>query len=187
MEPNKKDLREKCLKIRNQLSSEERASASAAICQRILQLEQYRAATRVAIYHAMEREINLGSLRSNNHKTWYFPVIKTDQTLSFVPVDDKTIFHKSYLGIMEPNVNPGLAIRADQLDIIFIPLVAFDEHGSRLGMGAGYYDRTLAEYRPKLLLGAAYEFQRQPFIPADSWDIPLTGIITEKTIYWSKP
>ena len=113
--------------------------------------------------------------------------MKADQTLSFLPVTYDTIFYKNRFGIAEPVVEDELAIMPEQLDIIFLPLVAFDEHGTRLGMGGGYYDRTLAHHRPTLLIGAAYEFQRQAWIEREAWDVPLAAIITEQTIYWSKP
>ena len=53
-------------------------------------------------------------------------------------------------------------------------------------MGGGYYDRTLACSRPPLLVGVAYDAQRQPFIEADAWDVPMDVVITERTMYWSK-
>ena len=65
-------------------------------------------------------------------------------------------------------------------------MVAFDIHGTRIGMGKGYYDKTLATVRPKLLVGVAYEFQRLAFISPQIWDVKLDAIITEKNIYWSQ-
>jgi 5-formyltetrahydrofolate cyclo-ligase len=75
------------------------------------------------------------------------------------------------------------------LDVILMPLVAFDGQGNRLGMGAGYYDRTLAflrhrrHWRKPRIIGLAYEFQRMPALPAEPWDVPLDGIITEAGFY----
>ena len=54
-------------------------------------------------------------------------------------------------------------------------------------MGKGFYDRTLAHERPTLLLGVGYEFQQQPFIEPNSWDVRLDGVVTEKNTYWSHP
>ena len=64
-----------------------------------------------------------------------------------------------------------------------MPVLGFDQWGTRLGMGAGYYDRTLATSRSALLVGVAYEFQRLDYIEAQPWDVPLSLIITENTIY----
>jgi len=72
------------------------------------------------------------------------------------------------------------------LDIALVPLVAFDDYGRRLGMGGGYYDRTFAylrhreHWRRPKLIGVAFEFQRVAELPAQPWDVPLDGIITEK-------
>ncbi len=66
-----------------------------------------------------------------------------------------------------------------------MPLVAFDGHGTRLGRGAGYYDRTLEHKKPQCLLGVAYEFQHHDFLPPEPWDVPLDAVATEKTIHWS--
>ncbi len=72
------------------------------------------------------------------------------------------------------------------IDLMLTPLVAFDVHGNRLGMGGGYYDRTLAQVEPLLrphLLGVAHALQlsEQP-LPHQPWDIPLDGVLTEQGI-----
>ncbi len=70
-----------------------------------------------------------------------------------------------------------------------MPLVAFDEHGNRVGMGGGFYDRTLAYlqhrqfWKKPTLLGLAHELQKVARIESQRWDIPLDGIITEKKHY----
>ncbi len=187
-DPFKQALRIRCQEIRNHLSPAELAAASARVCERIHELNQYQTAKRIAIYHAVQGEINLEELRGNNpSSTCYYPVMNVDQTLSFLPVTASTVFYKNRFGIAEPDVKHELAIRSEQLDIIFLPLVAFDEHGTRLGMGGGYYDRTLAHNRSTLLIGVAHEFQRQAFIERQPWDVPLAVVITECNTYWSKP
>ena len=72
---------------------------------------------------------------------------------------------------------------------MFIPLVAFDPKCNRIGMGCGYYDKTLAfkkggEFKNKtLLVGLAYEFQKIDSIEKNAWDIPMDAIITEDKTY----
>jgi 5-formyltetrahydrofolate cyclo-ligase len=83
-------------------------------------------------------------------------------------------------GIPEPK--QGQLILAENLDLILMPLVAWDEYGHRLGMGAGYYDRALeplANTKPPLRAGVAYQLQKADKIPADPWDIRLHEVISE--------
>jgi 5-formyltetrahydrofolate cyclo-ligase len=117
-------------------------------------------------------------------KYCYFPVVKKEGTLLFLPATPASSFYTNEFGILEPEVEHHHAISPDELDLILMPLVAFDEHGSRIGMGKGFYDRALAHQRPKLLMGVAYEFQRYPYIEPQPWDVQLDAVTTEKTIYW---
>jgi 5-formyltetrahydrofolate cyclo-ligase len=92
-------------------------------------------------------------------------------------------------GIAEPDVNWRHAKPAWALDLILMPLVAFDIQGNRLGMGGGFYDRSLAYlnrrkvWRKPYLMGTAFELQKFTQLPHASWDIPMNGIMTEKQFY----
>ena len=86
--------------------------------------------------------------------------------------------------IPEPDVPLAHAISPQQIDLMFIPLLAFDAKGTRVGRGGGYYDRTLSTMRPGCLLGIAYALQYQPLIPPDPWDVALDGIVTELNVNW---
>ena len=186
----KQIIRSTSRQIREQLSADYQKTASAQVCKRIRELTQYRYAKRIALYHAMGGEISLDALWNSaplHGKYCYFPALNDDKTLSFLPATPTTPFKENKYGIGEPDVDKGEAIAPRQLDIIFLPLVAFDDHCTRLGMGAGYYDRTLAKENHPLLIGVAYEFQRQPYIEPHTWDIPLTAVVTQRSIYWSKP
>ena len=89
-------------------------------------------------------------------------------------------------GILEPTLEGNRLIPARNLDLVLVPLVAFDRTGKRLGMGKGYYDQTFAflkqENTRKMphLIGLAYGFQEIADLPMDDWDIPLYGIATEQ-------
>lgn len=184
------DIRIHCQQLRKNLPKAMQAIASASICARTQALEHYQRAKRIALYSAVNGEIDLNALfiaTSVQGKTCYFPIMNADHTLAFLPVTPATVFKKNKVGIAEPDVALALAITPDNLDIIFLPLVAFDEHGTRLGMGGGYYDKTLAHHNAGLLIGVGYAFQLQPSIQANPWDVPMDAIITEHTTYWSKP
>src|SRR3990167_243435 len=174
--------------IRSRLSTSFQQKASQQVCNRIKQLEPYRYAKRIALYHAVEGEITLDNLWRSaplQGKFCYFPALTSDKTLVFLPATPATSFRKNRYNIPEPDVDFSFAIGINEIDILFLPLVAFDKHGTRLGMGAGYYDRTLTEQKSNLLLGVAYDFQRESFIQPHEWDIRLHAVVTPSQIYWS--
>jgi 5-formyltetrahydrofolate cyclo-ligase len=183
-------IRSTCLGVREVLSPNYQSKVSLQICTTIRQLQQYRHAKHIALYQATSGEIDLGNIWRSaplQGKFCYFPCLRADRTLSFLPSTPSTPFIKNRFGIEEPDVLTTLAISPSELDLMIVPLVAFDERGTRLGRGAGYYDRTLAHSKPPLLIGVAYEFQRQTYLEPQAWDIPLHLIVTEKNTYWSKP
>ncbi len=72
-----------------------------------------------------------------------------------------------------------------------MPLVAFDRHGNRLGMGGGFYDRAFAfkrnhPYIRPMLIGLAHGVQEEGILEAAPWDIPLRAVATDKEILVSR-
>ena len=90
-------------------------------------------------------------------------------------------------GIPEPDVASANALRAEDMALIVLPLVGFDANGHRLGMGGGWYDRSLAfrhaDAAPPWLVGAAFETQRLDAIAAEAWDVRLDAVCTEAATY----
>lgn len=188
---DKASIRKICLAQRNALTPQFKNNASNALCARIQSLPVYQAASTIALYQAIDGEINLLPLwteAETSGKTCYLPTIIPHQKfLIFLPATLRTPQKTNQFHILEPNIPPTEAISIEKLDLMIMPLVAFDKYGTRLGRGAGYYDQTLRNKKPACLLGAAYEFQQQARLIPDPWDIPLTGIVTEKNTYWSIP
>lgn len=185
----KQTLRCVIRQVRKRLSYSYQQAASKVICTEIQALSDYKSAKHIALYRSHQGEINLERIWHCAHlqgKICYFPVLNENLTLSFLPANQDTEFVVNRFGILEPNVPRSQKVSPALLDIVFLPLVAFDRYGTRMGMGKGYYDRTLGNHRPKSLIGVAYEFQRQTFIEPQNWDVPLTAIITEQQMYWSQ-
>lgn len=118
----------------------------------------------------------------------YLPVLDTQQgqPMKFAEITPNSCFEPNRFGIPEPIVGSGELCHASELEVILVPLVAFDLMGNRIGMGGGFYDRTLEfsrqrpyDQRPKLI-GLAHEFQYANSIKPSPWDIPLDGIVTDK-------
>ncbi len=120
------------------------------------------------------------SLNKNCYLPKVFPNKK--RGMWFLPYSGKESVQQGPYGILEPTAKISEAIRPSDLDIIFVPLVAYDQSGNRLGMGGGYYDTTLAQSHKNKqqphLVGLAYNFQQVPIIPTQSWDKKLDAIVT---------
>jgi len=109
-------------------------------------------------------------------------IVKTPAAeLQFRTWQPELLLEKNVFGIHEPAESPVVPVQ--DLDMVLLPLVAWDENGRRLGMGAGYYDRALADVarsgRP-LRVGVAYHTQKVARVPTDAWDVGLHRVITEK-------
>lgn len=119
-------------------------------------------------------------------KTVACPVVGSRGEMDFYQVTPRTFLSLNRYGIPEPRTRgarAGRYLKPLSLDVLFMPLVAFDDAGNRLGMGAGYYDRFLARFpasmRP-LTVGLAHEAQRDPDgLGQEAWDIPLDAVVTE--------
>jgi 5-formyltetrahydrofolate cyclo-ligase len=148
----------------------------------------------VACYLANDGEVDLSPVvaqaRARN-KRCYLPVLSPTfhNRLWFAPFNKGGRLTPNVFGIPEP-VQGWRAMRpAWSLDLILVPLVAFDRSGNRLGMGGGFYDRTLAylgrrnSWRKPHLMGVAYGFQECEGLPVGSWDIPLEAVVTEGSVH----
>lgn len=117
----------------------------------------------------------------------YLPVLHANTTLRFVRYRQGEVLIPNRFGIPEPQA-AGDYCPPWLLGAVLLPLVGFDRQGSRLGMGAGYYDRTFefSRRQPGLrcprLLGLAHSCQEVAALQVNSWDIPVSGIVTEKEV-----
>lgn len=119
-------------------------------------------------------------------KDCYLPITaqRIAQPLRFARLDGRHGLTHNRYGIVEPHARQ--LMNARWLDVMIMPLVAFDRNGRRLGMGGGYYDATLAylrsrkRWRKPLLIGVAYACQELAEVPAEPWDVRLDMILTEK-------
>lgn len=123
---------------------------------------------------AMGKECYLPVLHPVRHNSLWF--------CAWLPGDP---LHVNRFGIEEP-AHIKRRSAAWSLDIILLPLVGFDRDGHRLGMGGGFYDRTLAFRRRHrngpLLIGLAHSCQEVERIERQRWDVPLDAIVTEREV-----
>jgi 5-formyltetrahydrofolate cyclo-ligase len=176
------------------MTEEARRHAAEQLTRTAVRSSFFRTARRIAFYFPNDGEPDVLPLLLRAHlmhKRCYLPVLNTLSVdrLWFMPYEpgDRLILNR--FDIPEPDHGPRLRVAASRLDLALIPLVAFDVRGNRLGMGSGFYDRTLGFLRNRqhwhrpLCVGVAYEFQRLEQIVSAPWDVPLDGCLTERRLY----
>ena len=181
----RRELRER----RRALPASTRIAAAEALAVRLLALPFFPAPGHVAGYWAMDGEIGLHvfQLRLPASLTYCLPLLHDDGSLRFAPWKPGDALVTNRYGIPEPDVASADALRAEDMALIVLPLVGFDARCHRLGMGGGWYDRSLAfrhaDAAPPWLVGAAFETQRLDAIAAEAWDVRLDAVCTEAATY----
>ncbi len=119
----------------------------------------------------------------NPAQVLFYPVISEQTgTMSCVVVNDFTQFATNKYGIAEPV--DGLDMFADEIDLVLVPLLAFDKRGHRVGYGKGYYDRFLKTCRKDTVkIGFSYFDPVDKITDTDSRDIRLNHCITPHAVY----
>jgi len=171
---------------RRQLSFIKQQQAAILLRQNLIKNKHVQQAQNIGVYFALNGEISLKPFIAWSflqHKNIYVPRIQTypKKLLQFVRYKQGDLLLPAKYQILQPKTK-FKAQAICTLDVILLPLVAFDDSGKRLGMGGGFYDRLLAQIHPKAkpyLIGIAYSFQQVLNLPTDTWDIPLNAVITD--------
>lgn len=188
----KSDLRRTLREKRRALTKAEQVTAAKAIIQVIKPALVTHKIKRIALYTAMDGEVDLGPFIEfcwQHGIQVFLPIVhQLKPKLWFARYEPESILTNNRFGIGEPL--RGEPLRPWQLDLVLLPLVGFDETGGRLGMGGGFYDRTFAQAshwpkRPRMV-GVAHECQKVDNIPLEPWDIKLDAIFTDKQAYPAK-
>ena len=176
----------KRIKARQAIATQTRLHMDQAIVNNLNNLTTWQQQMHIGIYWPHQGEPNILTICHKISICFYLPILDAQiKTLKFKLYNPQTKLKKNIYEIPEPvqkeTINP------QQLDCIMLPMVGFNAQGDRLGHGVGFYDRSLAfklKYpnKPPLLIGIAYELQKIN-IQAQTWDVPMNFIVTEKTIY----
>ena len=187
------EIRQIKRKQRRLLSSSAQLQHAQALCQNTTKEKTWRYSQHIALYLANDSEIDPYLLIEHAHfmgKKIYLPILAPlKNSLYFAPYEAGGSLKLNRFKILEPVCQPSKWKTARQLDLLLLPLVAFDTHGNRMGMGGGFYDHTLAYMQHRrfckkpTLVGLAHEIQKVGQLNSQSWDIPLDYIITEKRRY----
>ncbi len=190
---NKSELRKSLRQRRATIGRAERRRAGVSLTRNALRhglLSRYQ---RIGIYLAHGAEISTLPLINRAlmlKHACYLPMLSCGRgrMLWFNRLQAGQTWVANRFGIPENTTTQQLHAR--QLDLLFMPLVGFDDSGNRIGMGGGFYDTTLAYlrrrqvWRKPFLVGVAFECQRiNGELPHDPWDVPLDAVLTEQGLY----
>lgn len=209
-------IRQAIRHARRQLSLHQQTLAAQQLVSQVAKQAHLASARTVALYLAQDGELDTLPLIN-----WYWargaqvalPVLHPccPGQLLFLRYQADTPMQANAFGILEPKLDVRLILPKPQLDIIYTPLVAFDNQGNRLGMGGGFYDRTLstntkvtntratnkkntytsnphanAQLSPRPV-GLAHDCQQVNALPIASWDVPLPELVTPSRFFrWSE-
>jgi len=182
----KKQLRKKYRDLRRELTNEQVDALSLDIANQIVKLDIWsydfyhiflsiqknkEVDTEMILHILQGKDKNVVVSKSN---------FKTKEMTHFLLTDSTKMIVNSY-GIPEPE--DGIPIQTDQIQVIFIPLLAFDTKGNRLGYGGGFYDRFLETAHNEVIKIGLSFFEPEDGVPTVGTDIPLDYCVTPNTVF----
>ncbi|NBB83323.1 MAG: 5-formyltetrahydrofolate cyclo-ligase [Alphaproteobacteria bacterium] len=191
-------LRRELRAARRSLSPAAQRAHAERAATRLIRSGLLRGAERIALYVPCDGELDPFPLRARLapacHR-FYLPVLRAHAPgrLWFVRFSPGEPLRRNRFGIAEPRRRGRRILPAHALNLILLPLVGFDAACNRLGMGGGFYDRSLAflggrrHWRRPRLIGLAHECQRVEALAPQPWDLPLDAVVTEAGVYRRGP
>ncbi len=183
-------IRQQVRHLRRAMTDDQQAVAAEQLADLALNYAPMTAARNIALFLSVDGELNTRPLIArlwHLKKAVYLPVLHpfSPGNLLFLRYSPDTPLHINKLRIPEPPLDIRQLITLDQLDLMMVPLVAFDQHGQRLGMGGGFYDRTLQNWRQHgfLPVGLAHDCQQVDNLPVAEWDVPLPAVMTPSKLW----
>lgn len=189
-------LRRMLRKARRALTPSQQRQAARGLYKQLAQQPLFRRAKHISLYLPTDGEIDprlLLRAAQRRGKATYLPVLsawpRTKMVFQRIRPGEKLKTNR--FRILEPRHNLARQRKVWALDLVLLPLVGFDDVGGRLGMGGGFYDRSLAylarrnDWRKPTLLGLAHECQKVERLAQASWDVPLQGTVTDKAWYYA--
>jgi len=184
---DKKTLRHEILLKRDSIPLRIKKEKDSAIQERIVRLPEFTNAKTICFYASFRSEtdtMQVIEMSFNAGKRVVLPKVdKGNNRLKLYEVKSMDELSRGYMDILEPSVSENRLRGLDNIDLVIIPGAAFDINGSRLGYGAGFYDKLLSEMKKKIpVVAPAYEEQIVAEIPAEPHDVKVDKIVTEKRV-----
>lgn len=182
-----KTLRQSIRIQRRSIPTSDRVKFAKQLLPQVQKLANFQNGSKIALYLPNDGEIDTKYIQNflkNKGFSIYLPIL-VNKSLKFAKAGKS--FVKNRFGIDEP-VSTQI-LNANRLNILFMPLVGFDQFKNRIGMGGGFYDRTLSfkkrqqNYKNPKLYGLAFDCQEVAKLNTEPWDVPLDAVVTPTTIY----
>lgn len=188
---NKNALRQALRKKRSALTHGEIHAKSHSAVMHFIHSPLFKNNEYFACYLAQDNEIETSLFFEyifQQKKKCYLPHLDKDH-MNFASYELGDELIPNQYNILEPVVTGKNHRDAKDMDVILAPLVGFDDQGNRLGMGGGFYDRTLAFLHHKQhdnpsVVGLAFDCQRADAIPTEAWDVRLDAVLTENGLHF---
>ena len=182
----KRVIRREMSRKRDGLRSEEVRSMSNGISRRLERLSEYGDCFHILFFMSRIKEVQTKPLIEEAMKAGkkvYLPVTDVRERKIRITrfLGPDIGFEKGAFGIMEPAEQFREWIEPRFLDMVLVPGLAFDDLGSRIGYGGGYFDRFLRDVRRDAwIVGLAYDFQLMHYLPQTESDRKVSFVVTEK-------
>ena len=188
----RRQLRRQYRAARRALPPYQQYAQAKKLCALLKRCPEFIHAKSIASYLPSDGEIDPSAIHQlawSLGKRVYLPVPTQQKSLRFVPYTSRTQLVTGQWGIQQPRCAGRIATQVS-LDLILVPLVAFDNKANRLGRGGGYYDRFLASSKRNhsglKSLGLGHSLQQVEAVPVEAWDITLHAIATPRQIFRSR-
>jgi len=189
IQKNKLAIRKEMRRRRKQLSFFQQQHAARKLSVLLKKQRALKKAMNIGLYFPCDGEISpLYYMQQHPRQHFFLPVImhRVSKKIAFARFSSIKQLQNNYLNIPEPRKNTS-KVSVQSLDVLLIPLTAFDVDGHRIGMGGGIYDRLLSHRRLKVraprYIGLSHSCQQVDRIETDAWDIPMSAIATDQKLF----
>ena len=178
MELDKKQIRQSMKQKRLSLSQQTLFSYNQSIFHKVIQHPHYLSSKTIGIYVSLPTEVETRLIIEDAFKHHRVCVPRVEgETMSFYEIQSLHELKEGHFHVEEPINNHFIS--PESIDLMIVPMLAYDQECYRVGYGKGFYDRYFAQGFHGYKLGLAYSFQKVNQIDKSPYDIPLDEIITE--------
>ncbi|WP_158589166.1 5-formyltetrahydrofolate cyclo-ligase [Alginatibacterium sediminis] len=181
--------RQQLRRARQNLTIEQKQQESAQVLGRLFNMPQIQHAKMIASYQSSNEELQTKAINQtleHGCQQYCLPILHPFRPghLLFQKHDSTTKMRRNKFGLDEPALDARHVVPLKDVNVMLVPLVGFDDKCQRIGMGGGYYDRSLIWLNPSCItIGLAFECQKTTHIDVQAWDQSLDFVITSRQVW----